>query len=541
MKIKELHLKDFKRFTDLTITDIPETAKMIVLVGPNGSGKTSVFEGFYHWYKLKGFRTCPAERDYYIKKGEHNNVDNVDYEKWNKVVTVTFHDLTFHDYGSSNDIPGKFHFRTAYRNELTFTTQGLSQPRDLKDMPLYQTLGETDSKVSENYMRLISNLLYGVFDEHNNNKRVEELRNEVSGKINESLKELFDDLQLSSLGDPLKNGSFYFTKGDIKEFHYKNLSAGEKSAFDLLLDIIIKMKFIDEAVFCIDEPETHMHTALQANLISEIYKLIPSNSQIWISTHSIGMLNKARELEEYYPGEICFIDFSNKDFDSPQKLTPSPIDKTIWNKFLELAFGDFSKLIAPKKIVLCEGNANGSRSKNFDATVYEMIFSSKYPDVSFVSIGSCNDIEKDDNTSFRIISEVMKSSEQIRLVDRDDRSEDEVRELNQRGIKVLRRRHIESYLLDDEVIKKLCQSTHNEDKIEECLAIKNRAMKDSCERGNPNDDVKSARGAIYSDLKKVLALKQCGNNQDTFLRDTMAKLITPDTIAYKELEEDIFG
>ena len=81
MKIKELHLKDFKRFTDLTITDIPETAKMIVLVGPNGSGKTSVFEGFYHWYKLKGFQTCPAERDYYIKKGEHNNVDNVDYEK----------------------------------------------------------------------------------------------------------------------------------------------------------------------------------------------------------------------------------------------------------------------------------------------------------------------------------------------------------------------------------------------------------------------------------------------------------------------------
>ena len=73
------------------------------------------------------------------------------------------------------------------------------------------------------------------------------------------------------------------------------------------------------------------------------------------------------------------------------------------------------------------------------------------------------------------------------------------------------------------------------------MAIKNRAMKDSCERGNPNDDVKSARGAIYSDLKKALALKQCGNNQDTFLRDTMAKLITPDTIVYKELEEDIFG
>lgn len=36
MKIKEVHLKDFKRFTDLTIQGIPETAKLVVLLGPNG-------------------------------------------------------------------------------------------------------------------------------------------------------------------------------------------------------------------------------------------------------------------------------------------------------------------------------------------------------------------------------------------------------------------------------------------------------------------------------------------------------------------------
>ena len=51
MKIKEIKLNKFKRFTDLTITQIPQTAKLVILVGPNGCGKTSVFEGFYHWYK----------------------------------------------------------------------------------------------------------------------------------------------------------------------------------------------------------------------------------------------------------------------------------------------------------------------------------------------------------------------------------------------------------------------------------------------------------------------------------------------------------
>ena len=55
MKIKEVKLNRFKRFTNLTLTSIPETAKLIVMVGPNGSGKTSLFEALNHWYKFKGF------------------------------------------------------------------------------------------------------------------------------------------------------------------------------------------------------------------------------------------------------------------------------------------------------------------------------------------------------------------------------------------------------------------------------------------------------------------------------------------------------
>lgn len=48
MKIKTIKANNFKRFSDLTITNIPESAKLVVLVGPNGSGKTSVFEIFNH-------------------------------------------------------------------------------------------------------------------------------------------------------------------------------------------------------------------------------------------------------------------------------------------------------------------------------------------------------------------------------------------------------------------------------------------------------------------------------------------------------------
>lgn len=69
MKIKEIKIKKFKRFTDLTISEIPETARLIVLVGPNGSGKTSLFEAFNHWYKLTGYNKADnSEQGYFEKK-----------------------------------------------------------------------------------------------------------------------------------------------------------------------------------------------------------------------------------------------------------------------------------------------------------------------------------------------------------------------------------------------------------------------------------------------------------------------------------------
>ena len=42
MKIKQIRLVKFKRFSDLTISEIPKTTKLVVLVGPNGCGKEVV-------------------------------------------------------------------------------------------------------------------------------------------------------------------------------------------------------------------------------------------------------------------------------------------------------------------------------------------------------------------------------------------------------------------------------------------------------------------------------------------------------------------
>lgn len=534
MKIQEINIKKFKRFTDLKITGIPETAKLIVLVGPNGSGKTSLFEAFNHWYKLSAFNTANNNEQSYFEKKEGQPTAGQWYR--NKV-TIVFH-------GGQNpngeEAKGKFYFRTAYRNEPDFTISQLTNQNDPTKNVKLTTLMQNDLTVSENYQRLIAQTLAGVYETDNNQKTIEQLREELIGKIKNSLANVFDDLNLSSIGDPLSNGSFYFNKGIVNDFHYKNLSAGEKSVFDLLLDMIIKSSYYSDTIFCIDEPEAHMHTRLQSKVLRDLYNLTNGNSQLWVSTHSIGMLKEAEEIEKGNPNTVVFLDFDNRDFDLTETMEPATIDRAIWDRFFDLAFADFSQLIAPSRIVFCEGTSQGRKYKDFDAQIYGKIFQNKYHDTKFVSVGSSSELENIENQSVKIVANILKSSTIIKFVDLDDKSVQEVQENTNKGIKTSGRRHIESYLFDDELIAKLCHFIGKSELLQDCLTAKNQAIQDSISRGNPTDDIKSASGNIFTELKRILALNQCGNNKCAFVRDTMTPLVTEDTAVYCELENEIF-
>lgn len=541
MRIKKVELNNFKRFTHLLVEDIPETVKLVVLVGPNGSGKTSFMEAMNHYYKYSGYRDIGNYR-YLSKCG---NATQYKHEDWyrlsTRLVDIDFHDATFSKAVGEGDIKGHFYFRSAYRNEPDFQIDSMNKQIDPTSSVRLNTLIQNDQTVSSNYQRLVANTISGVFDNENSNKSVASLRDELIGKIRDAIGRVFEDLKFSSIGEPLENGNFYFTKGTIENFHYRNLSAGEKSAFDLVLDMVIKSKYYPDAIYCIDEPEAHMHTKLQGKVLQELYRLVPDKSQLWLSTHSIGMLQEAEDIEKGNPGTVVFLDFGERDFDTDQIIRPAKIGKAVMDKFYELAFGDFAKLMLPKTIVFCEGNPNGGKRKDFDKSIYTTIFGDTHPDAFFISGGSCDDIEKIETTHGVIISTLLKNSKVIKVVDRDDRSDQEVADLLKKNIKTLSRRHLEAYLLDDSIIEKLCIREKQPDKYSDCLAKKTAAIAKSVLQNHPADDIKSARGEIYLGLKNTLGLTKCGNTADTFIRDTMAPLVTPDTEIYKQLEQEIFG
>ena len=123
---------------------------------------------------------------------------------------------------------------------------------------------ENDAAVGKNFQRLVSQSLEDVFDPKDGSVTLEQFKEQVIGGIRTDFSMLFPKVELNSLGNPLEDGTFRFTKGTSKGFSFKNLSGGEKAAFDLILDLVVAKRTYDNTIFCIDEPESHMHAHLQA-------------------------------------------------------------------------------------------------------------------------------------------------------------------------------------------------------------------------------------------------------------------------------------
>lgn len=525
MRIKSVHLKNFKRFSDLLITDIPVTARLVVVIGPNGSGKSSLFDAFLHWYRLNariGF-----------------NQDNVYYRKlldqsfdWNKTVELTLHD----------NVPfrkGCMYVRSAYRNDPDFSITAFQRPDVPSDAPPLNRIIDNDQMVSKNYQRLVYETMMGVYNNENTNKSVGELREELIGQVRMSLQRVLPDLELNGISsDPLVSGTFYFQKGIVQSYHYKNLSGGEKAVFDLLLDLHLKRKFLADAIYCIDEMDTHIHTRVQGTLLREMVEILPPHAQLWVTTHSLGVLRAAQAIEISQPGSVSLIDF---DFtsDVPHELKPCNLDRVTWDKFMTIALDDFSDRIAPKVIIVCEGSSHGSRRKDFDAEIYNRILGRNFPDLLFVSGGSSQQLSSSSVSLREVFSKMLPNSQVWGLSDRDDLSEEEVTRRLGDKILTLPLRNLESYMFADDVLKALVVQENQCEKLQQTLEIKQQAIANSVARNNPADDLKSAAGEIYNAVKQLLGLKRCGNNSDTFMRDTLATLITPDMTTYAELKAAI--
>lgn len=538
MRLKRLSFTGFKRFTDFAIDGIPESARLVVLAGPNGSGKSSVFDGLKTWHWANGGQGQAWDESYGAKVGSQPM-------GWTQHVNVEFHEPTP---AGQDERKRLVYVRSAFRNEADFNIGGISRLASPLDQPKVHRLIDTDVSVSDNYQRLILQTLDGVYSDDLPQEMTRlELRDRIIGRVREALAQVFSDLQLEGVGGVTVGsssvGTFYFSKGSAKRFLYKNLSAGEKACFDLILDAVVKSEYFDNSIWCIDEPETHLNTRIQSALLATVFGLIPNDAQLIIASHSIGFMRKAWEIEKASPGQVAFLDMHGHDFDAPVALTPVRPSRELWTRTLDVALGDLAHLMAPERIVLCEGRparASSDSRAEFDANCYRTIFAQEFPETDFVSVGSSADVAQDRLETGKAIQTIASGTSVIRLIDRDLRNSQEVKTLVESGVRVLSRRHIEAFLMDDEVIDALCEQVGEPDRADEVKKVRDDAVAASVGRGNDADDWKSAAGEFFNGARRVLTLTSPGSNWHAFATGTLAPLIRPGMRVYGELRQDVF-
>ena len=304
MFIKKIKLDGYKRFKSLTI-DLGDNPKRIVaLVGPNGCGKSSVFDGIlyrHNSYKKIGNK---GNKDFH-----YHSIDQAPSYSYDKV-QIEFLDGNYFDvYRTKEALGGEntiFSFRSPYRYSSDLKVRERRAVSEIRLNRYGATLSaDIDDKIEENYRRL--NIKYNNYLNEQDCKP-SEAKAHIIGELNNSLRECLD-LYITSLGNIEDNkGTLFFSKSDYsgKDFEYNVLSSGEKEVVDILLDLYLRQEEYNDTVFLIDEPELHINTAIQRKLLIEINKLIGENCQLWVATHSIGFL---RALQEELKDECQIIEF----------------------------------------------------------------------------------------------------------------------------------------------------------------------------------------------------------------------------------------
>ncbi len=528
MRVKNIQLKDYKRFTDLTIANVPETARLVVLVGPNGSGKSSVFDSFLSKARaaVANYQLSGDTEQYYEKVAQARHLGQIANR-----VTIEFHGAGTVDFKTA------FQVRSAYRNEADFRIEHLQASRQDHEGPRLVRIIDIDAAVSQNYARVAWTGLQDLYHAAPAEQTIGQYRKSTLGDLHDAMRSLFSnpELLLQDFG-AMKSGSFRFSKGSVNDFHYKNLSGGEKAAFDILLDVFVKRKEAEDAVFCIDEPELHVATGLQGRLIASILDLLPETTQLWIATHSIGIVREAYRIQHESPSEVAFLDFSDHDFDVPVTIEPSNPNRTFWANVYSIALDDLASLVAPRRIVICEGSAE-RHVRGFDANCYNALFADESPETLFVSQGGAGQVI--DSENLMAILNAMAGGIQIhRLIDRDDMTEDERNRNIAEGIRVLRRRELEEYLYDAEVLRTFLIMQGCDAGILASI-IEERANLLANQSGPAN--VKDVSRNLFDTIRRTTKLSNLGNSRDAFALEFLVPALRSTQPVFDELREDVFG
>ncbi|MDR1859450.1 MAG: AAA family ATPase [Bacteroidales bacterium] len=317
MRITKICLKNFKRFTDLTIAHLPARTRLVLLTGANGAGKSSLFDAFGFCMEM-------------TRQATDRNTDewNGYYRKDKAVapsISIEFgkgHGMLLYDgmvFLKPDAAATEFYLRTGFRQISRLTAAADIAPASTTFFT------DMDSQFDYDIQKITGLIINDVF---RSNQPAERIIETYITPINNAFKRIFGEenshcLQLLTMIPPLSGqpARIFFRKGTT-EFHYDCLSLGEKEIFNILLNLLTHGRTYADTLFAIDDLDLHIDASIRFNFLKEITEYwIPDNSQLWVAAHSAEFAEYARQNEQ-----AVIINFANLDFDKPQILMPEPKD-----------------------------------------------------------------------------------------------------------------------------------------------------------------------------------------------------------------------
>ena len=298
MKIKNLHIKEFKGLRDISINfeknDKP--LDLVVLAGSNGSGKTRVLESIKDYFEsyidIQAIKII-NNLQIFFEKEEKECIDKIGSEKY------FYSNLEYFSLNDKKENLNDSSYLVIKKNLLILPkiiyvpTEINFQKMDVASTTLvqeYKFINIVDTNLIKDIPSYIATKMISAMLK-NKNEKVGDVQKKVFNEINEIFENLSIDVKVEDISQDGRNITL-FTNSSGDEFDINELSSGEKQLF--LRTLAIKMLNPENSIILIDEPELSLHPKWQQRIV-DVYRKIGKNNQIIIATHSPHILGSVRK------------------------------------------------------------------------------------------------------------------------------------------------------------------------------------------------------------------------------------------------------
>ena len=459
MKVVKIIIQNFKRFTNLIISEIPNSSKLILVIGSNGSGKSSLFDAF-DWLNKGMYKSMPYQKDesedYYRKKSEEKSFVSIELADGSEI------EKNETGISKGDNLVQKFIGRSSIR--IVPHISNNANPANIasdKDSPA--TYIENDTRFINDVFLYIQQINNALREPVFSGKQADTLKifKDFIEPLNKSLLNIFGGdekttIQIAEFQDatPSTTAKLIFKKGESK-INYDLLSHGEKQVVILLINFIVRHEFYKNSIIFIDEMDCHLNTTLQSNLLNEIVnRWIPDDSQLWTASHALGFIDYAKASET-----ASIIDFDLLNFDTKQEVTPLAKDNM-----------DVYEIAIPKSTIT-------SILKGYKLVVVE----NKNDEHFNAAFGQEGVLFLPANNNREVFLTIKEDKNKLGLRDRDYLRDDEIEKIKQKypNLKILSFYTFENYVYHPDNIAELKLQLFSRDEyISDIIRQKNEKLID---------------------------------------------------------------